>query len=159
MGWMVVLSGVGLLVFLIYLSVDRYEASGGAWNKDLKAVAGAAVGTVSAIAVASWLVFVNHLSVTITNEGVHYVFVPTFWKARKVPVDSIVSFEVRKMSFWEYIDAGGRHKSQQLVPRKKEVCVISSFTVADLALADGRHLLLGTRNPDGMLWALKKLKA
>lgn len=158
MGWLVVFFGVGMLIFILYSFADSYEASGGDWTKNLSGLAGAAAGSSIAVAVASWLVFINHLTVTITNEGVQYVFVPTFWKARTVAAASIVSFEVRTMSFWEYLSAGGRHKSIPLASRKKEVCVIRSFTVADLALANGRHLLLGTKNPDGMRWALKKLK-
>lgn len=159
MGWLLVLSGAGLLMFLVYLFIERYDASGGQWNKDLKGLIGAMVATLVSIGVAAWLVFINHLRVTISDEGIRYTFVPTFWKSRTVPASSILAFEIRRLGFWEFLQAGGKHKTIRLVERKKEVCIIRSFTVADLTLADGKHLILGTKNPDGLRWALKKLKS
>lgn len=159
MGWIFILSGVGLLTFLTFLFIERYEASGGAWNKELTSVVGAAAGSSIALAVAAWLVFTNHLTVTVTEDGVQYLFVPTFWKPRTVTADAIVSFEVRKLSLWEFLQASRQYKSPMFASRKKEVCILRTFTVADITLADGRHLLLGTRNPDGFRWALKKLKS
>ena len=158
MGWTVILFGSGLLIFLLYLFADRYHAASGSWTKELTGLVGAMIGTVSAIAVAAWLLFVNHLRVRVSDEGLEYVFVPTFWKPRSIPVSSILSFEMRRLGFWEYIQAGGKHRSIRIVERRKEVCVIRSFTVADLSLPDGKHLILGTENPDGLRWALKKLK-
>ncbi len=158
-GWIIILSGVGLLTFLTFMFIERYDAAGGAWSKDLTSLLGAAAGSSIALAVAAWLVFINHLTVTITEAGVQYLFVPTFWKPRTVSADAIVSFEVRKLSLWEFLQASRRYKSPLFTSGKKEVCILRTFTVADLALADGRHLLLGTRNPDGIRWALKKLKS
>lgn len=157
MGWTVTLLGSGLLVFLLYLFAERWYAAE-SWTNELTSLVGAMIGTVSAVAVAAWLLFVNHLRVTVSDEGLEYVFVPTFWKPRSIPVSSILSFEIRRLGFWEYIQAGGKHRSIRIVERRKEVCVIRSFTVADLSLSDGKHLILGTENPDGLRWALKKLK-
>lgn len=158
MGWTIILSGMGMLTFLLILFVDRFTASAGVWNGDLTGLLGAAAGTAVSVGVAAWLVFSHRLAVWISDEGIRYLFVPTFWKPRKVSVESVVSFEVRKLSFWEYIASGGRRRTFPLAAQKKEICLVRSLTVADLALTDGRRILLGTRNPDGMRWALKKLK-
>ncbi len=157
-GWLVVFSGVAILGILLVVFINKYEESAGLWTDDLSGLAGAAAGSSVAIAVAAWLVFTTHLSVSISSEGITYTYVPSFWKPKHVPPESIEAFEVREMGWPEYVASGGRKRRIASTRGNKEVCIIHSLTVADLTLPGGRRLLLGTRNPDGLLWALKKLK-
>ena len=158
MGWLLVFAGVGLLVFLGMLFMNRYEAASGVWTDDLSGLAGAAAGSSIAVGVAAWLIFINRLEVTISDEGIRYMFVPAFWKSRLVPSSSILSYELRNMGFWEFVSSQRKLRSRLWHSQKLEVCVIRSFKVVDLTLVDGRHLLLGTKNAEGMNWALRKLK-
>lgn len=157
-GWLVVFAGVAILGVLLVVFINKYEESAGMWTDDLSGLTGAAAGSSIAIAVAAWLMFIAHLNVSISSEGVMYTYVPSFWKPKRVAPESIQAFEIRKMGLPEYLASGGRKRRLSSVRNNKEVCIIHSFTVADLTLAGGRKLLLGTRNPDGLLWALKKLK-
>ena len=158
MGWLLVFFGVAILGILLVVFITKYEESAGMWTEDLSGLVGAAAGSSIAMAVAAALVFSAHLSVSVSSEGITYTFVPSFWKPKKVSPESIELFQIRKMGLSEYMASGGRRRRISSLRGNKEVCIIHSFTVADLTLVGGRKLLLGTRNPDGFLWALKKLK-
>lgn len=156
MGWIIIITGVVMLCFVLVELVKRWVDPS---NPDTGGfLVWAAPGIILGVGVIAWLVLSNHLSVSIDKEGITYVFVPAFWKPKRIEATELESFELRKVTFSELTSSGASHdvfKAKQ----KKEVCVIWGSTVADLHLRDGRQVLLGTRNPDGMLWALKRLQS
>lgn len=159
MGWAVVIVGTGMLVFVITTLAQKWPANGNLMNDDVKGLLATVAGILITAGVMAWLVFSNHLTVSVDREGLTYLFWPVFWKPKHIPAESLAGFEIRKMSFMEYIASGGSRRAIRPANPKTEVCIIRSFTVAELRLRDGRKVLLGTTNPDGLGRALKKLQA
>lgn len=152
MGWVIVFAGVGTLVVVVVKLSERWYNTG--------SIAELIAGTLGVILIGgsiAWLAFTHHLAVSIDKEGISYVFVPSFYEAKRITADNVESFELRKLVASEMFGAKSSSRLKSKLP-KKEICVVAGMLVVDLRLKDGRHVLLGTNNPDGMLWALKKLQ-
>jgi hypothetical protein len=154
MGWIVIIAGMGMLGFVLVELLKRWVDPN---NPDTSELLVWTPGIIVIVGVIAWLVLSNHLSVSIDKEGISYVFVPTFWKPKRIEADQLESFELRMITFSELTSSGASHDVFK-AKRKREVCVIWGSTVADLHLRDGRQVILGTRNPEGMRWALKRLQ-
>lgn len=153
MGWIVIFTGMGMLGFVLVELTKRWADPS---NPNTSGLLAWVPGIILGVGVIAFFVLSNHLSVSIDKEGITYRFVPTFWKPKRIEVEQLESFELRKIAFSEITSAGASHDVLK-AKQKKEVCVIWGSTVADLHLRDGRQVILGTKNPDGMMWALKRL--
>ncbi len=155
MGWLTVMVGVGMLVFVLIEIANRW----GNPDSNLSGPVAGVVGIVVIVATVAYLAFTHHLHVSIDREGISYVFVPSFYTPKRIPADAVQSFEIRKLTTSELFEGSrqSQNKWKSKAP-KKELCVVGGWTVADLQLNDGRRVLLGTKNPDGLLWALKRLQ-
>ena len=159
--WVIVLFGLGMLVFTLTMTLQQWENSG-TMSRDVIKLMVAAGGIVVTIGVVSWLVTANRLTVHVNKEGITYQLFPNCLKSKHIPVEAIASYELRKMTSMEQFYAGGtyrpvRSKFFNHFSPGKEYNILLGCKVADVKLKDGRRILLGTRNPDGMLWAMKKL--
>ncbi len=147
--WIGVFIGMGIAAWVVPVFVDRLNNGKGDLGELLAVIA----GIIILIAVLGGLFAVYRLTIAVDQDGISYLYFPTFLKPKRIPTGCIVSFEVRELSFSEIAAEHPKKKS------RKEVCVLYSWTVADLELSDGSHVILGTTNPDGLRWALKKLQS
>ncbi len=154
-GWIVIFFGMVFLSFVLIELANRWNDPS---NPDTSGPLAGCAGIILVVGVVAWLIFNNHLSVSIDREGISYVFLPTFMDAKRIEADQVESFELRKMTFSEFISSTKSKRALHKVDQQKEVCVMKGWTVADIQLRDGRRVILGTENPDGMHWALKRLQ-
>lgn len=159
--WATVFFGLAMLAFTAITTLQQWEKSGAMSNDVIKLMV-ATGGIVITIGLVAWLVSANRLTVHFDKDGITYQLFPNCLKTKRIPVEAIASYELRKMTSMEQLYAGGRYRSARrgLFSRGssgKEYNVLLGCKVADVKLKDGRRILLGTRNPDGMLWAMKKL--
>lgn len=153
MGWTAVFIGVGLLVFVLLKLSIRWQSTGSV----AELIAGG-LGVVVVTGTIAWLAFTHHLHVTVDREGISYTFVPSFYEAKRIAASDLTSFELRRLTTSEMFESTRSSRKLDKKAPKKEVCVVGGWLVADLRLKGGRQVLIGTRNPDGLLWALKRLQ-
>jgi len=106
-----------------------------------------------------WIAFsVSKLEVIIDKEGIHYRFPLFIRKWRTIQKKHIARFEVRNYSpILEYGGWGYRHRPR-LRARKRGVALnVSGKIGLQLYFTDGRKMLIGTRRPDAINRAMKKL--
>lgn len=159
--WVTIFFGLGMLVFTVTRTLQQWEKSG-AMNNDvvkLMVTAGVIVITIGLVA---WLISANRLTVHVDKDGITYRLFPNCLKTKRIPAEAIASYELRKMTSMEQLYAGGRYRPARRglfnrVSSGKEYNVLLGCKVADVMLKDGRRIILGTRNPEGLMWALKKL--
>lgn len=153
MGWTAVFVAIGLLVFVLIKLTERWHNTG-----SVAELIAASLGVVLIGGTIAWLAFTHSLVVTIDRGGINYVFIPSFYESKRIQATDVESFELRRLKPWEAVEAAHDAKKAGKKNPKKEVCVVNGWMVAELRLKDGRQVVLGTRNPDGMLWALKRLQ-
>jgi len=153
MGWTAVFVGVGLLVFVLLKLSERWHTTGSV----AELIAGG-IGVVVIAGTIAFLAFTHHLQVTVDREGIRYIYVPSFYEAKRIAASDIISFELRKLTSAEMFESTKASKKLKNKLPMKEICTIGGWMVADVRLKDGGQILLGTRNPDGILWALKRLQ-
>lgn len=157
MGWLAGGIGVGALAFLAFRIGNLWFAGGGELTDELKDLLGGVAGMSIGFTVLVWMVFSIQLMVIVDREGLTYFCFPLYFTEKRIEREDIASFRIRKISFMEFLQSGGRRRLFRRGPQKKEICVIRCWTVADIELKDGRNVILGTTNPDGMERALSKL--
>jgi hypothetical protein len=156
-GWLAVFFGMGLVALLLYRVAELWEAAGGELTDTLRDLLGGAAGMSIAMTVVAWMVFSIQLKVTVDREGLTYFYFPMCYMEKRIDREDIASFEIRKMSFMEYLKFGGSRTPFRLLQQKKEICVLNCWTVVDLTLNDGRKVILGTSNPGSIERALNRL--
>jgi len=159
--WLIILFGLGMLMFVMTLMFQRMDSPGEVNNDIIKLMVGAG-GVVLTMGLVAWLISANRLTILVDKGGITYQLFPNCLKTKRIPVEAIASYELRKMTSMEQFYAGGtyrpvRSKLFNQFSSGKEYNILLGCKVADVKLKDGRQILLGTRNPDGMMWALKKL--
>jgi hypothetical protein len=157
MGWLAGCIGVGALAFLFFRIGELWLEAEGELTEDLKDLLGGAVGMSIGFTVLVWMVFSIQLMVIVDREGLTYFCFPLYFSEKRIEAEDIASFRIRKITFAEFLQSGGRRRLFLRGPQKKVICVIRCWTVADLRLKDGRNVILGTTNPDGIERALNKL--
>lgn len=153
MGWSAVFVSVGLLAVVLLELSNRWHNTG----SFAELIAGA-LGVVLIGGTVAWLAFTHHLMVSIDKEGISYTFAPSFYEPKRISSADIESFELRKLLTSELFASSKSSKWLKGDAATKEVCVVGGWMVVDFQLKSGRHVILGTHNPDGMLWALKRLQ-
>jgi len=153
MGWTAVFIGLGALVFVLLKLSDRWHSTG-----SIAELIAGGIGVVLITGTIAWLAFTHHLFVTIDREGINYTYVPTFYEPKRIAAAELISYELRKLTSSEMFESSKTAKKLKNKMPQKEICTVGGWMVADLRLKDGRQILLGTHNPDGLLWALKRLQ-
>ena len=99
----------------------------------------------------TWLLVSMKLHVIIDTEGVHYRFFPDSSKWSTISKEEIIDFEVqRKNIFFRF----GHHA--KWFTKAKTINVNGDFHLS-LFLKNGKKIQLGSRNPEGLRWAMRKL--
>ena len=106
-----------------------------------------------------WIAFsLSKLQVTIDAEGIHYRFPLFIRKWRTIKKEQIARYEVRKYSpILEYGGWGYRRRPRMRARRNGIALNVSGKIGLQLYFADGRKMLIGTRRPDAINRAMKKL--
>jgi hypothetical protein len=99
----------------------------------------------------TWIMISTKLHVIIDADGVHYRFFPHEPRWCMVSKEEIMDFEVEKKNLFTLF---GHHRKWFV--KTKTMNVNGNFHLA-LFLKNGKKLQLGSRNPEGLRWAMKKL--
>jgi hypothetical protein len=105
----------------------------------------------SICALVTWIVVSTKLHVIIDTEGVHYRFFPHEPKWSMVSKEEIMDFEVEKKNLFALF---AHH--QKWFEKTKTMNVNGNFHLT-LFLKNGKKLKIGSGNPEGLQWAMKKL--
>ena len=98
----------------------------------------------------TWLIVSMKLHVIIDAEGVHYKFFPNEPRWSTISKEEIIDFEVEKKKLLSF----GHHRKWFV--KTKSMNVNGTFQLS-LFLRNGKKVQLGSRNPEGLRWAMKKL--
>ena len=101
--------------------------------------------------ITTWIFICMKLHVIIDTEGVHYRFFPNHPKWSTIRKEEIIDFDVEKKSIFLRLV----HHTKWFV-KSKTLNVDGPFHLS-LFLKNGRKLQLGSHNPEGLRWAMKKL--
>lgn len=99
----------------------------------------------------TWLVVSMKLHVIIDAEGVHYRLFPASPKWSTFAKDEIIDFNVEKRNLFLRF---GHHA--KWFSKDKTVNVNGNFHLS-LFLKSGKKINLGSKNPEGLKWAMRKL--
>lgn len=116
-------------------------------------------GLIILTTLAAWIpvglvLFLARFKIKIDQTGLHYCFPPTHYKWKTVRTDGILSVEVRdKRGFFERIACG----YQRSIFRKTVFMNITGEKFVIIRSDDGRTLKIGSKNPEAMQHALKRL--
>lgn len=99
---------------------------------------------------ATWLMVSIKLHVIIDTEGVHYRFFPNEPRWTTISREEIIDFEVEKKKLFSF----GHHRKWFV--KTKSMNVTGTFQLS-LFLRNGKKLQLGSANPEGLRWAMRKL--
>jgi len=98
----------------------------------------------------TWILFSMKLHVIIDAEGVHYRFFPYEPKWHLIRREEIIDFDVRKKNIFSRL---GYHRKWL----KSKTMNVNGFAHLSLFLINGKKLKLGSNNPEGLKWAMRKL--
>jgi hypothetical protein len=101
-------------------------------------------------ALISWLILSVKLQVTVDASGVSYKFFPTASKWTKISKEEISGFTIEKRSLVSAL----RHLNDS---EKVKSMNINGRAMMALELKNGKKIKLGSGNPEGFAWAMKKL--
>jgi hypothetical protein len=100
------------------------------------------------------VLFWARFNIKIDQTGLHYRFSPTLYKWRTIRADGILAVEVRdKRGFFERIACG----YQRSIFRKTVFMNITGEKFVIIRSGDGQTLKIGSKNPEAMKLALKRL--
>lgn len=106
---------------------------------------------VCATGVGGWVVYSTKVSLRIDSEGIHYRFFPNEPRWKRIAPGSIEEYALVKSNFWLSF---GHYRG---ILKKTKTINIGSPVNLYLRLTDGKQLYLGTRNREGVDWAMKRL--
>jgi hypothetical protein len=99
----------------------------------------------------TWLLVSIKLNVIIDTDGVHYRFFPDSSRWLTIGKEEIIDFDVQKNNiFFRF----GHHA--HWFAKDKTVNVNGDFHLS-LFLRNGKKIRLGSKNPEGLKWAMRRL--
>jgi hypothetical protein len=152
--WLVVI--VSMLTALISIGQGLYWqlVEGEPWGNEPMSNAGLIAMFVMLVVVdliVIGLIYNSKLEIRIDESGVHYRSFPKIIRWRTIVPDEILDFQLRKLNFFQAM----RIKKFQLGDNK--VVKLLSPSLVELKLKNGTTVSLGTENPEGIGFALKRL--
>ena len=100
-------------------------------------------------ALISWLILSVKLQVIVDTSGVSYKFFPTVPKWTKISKEEIMGFTIEKRSLANAL----RHLDSEKVKSMN----VKGRALMSFELTNGNKIRLGSTNPEGFAWAMKKL--
>jgi len=102
----------------------------------------------------AWLLFGSRLEVRLSSKGIHYRFWPYFRREKMIAVDEIASFEVRQYKPLAEYGGWGMKRGSKGAGMAYNV---SGNKGLQLVLKNGKRILFGTRRPEALQYAVKKM--
>lgn len=99
----------------------------------------------------TWIMVSMKLHVIIDAEGVHYKFFPNEPKWSTISKEEIIDFDIAKKNIFSRFG----HRRHWFL--KTKTMNVNGTVHLSLYLKNGRKIQLGSRNPEGLKWAMKKL--
>jgi hypothetical protein len=99
----------------------------------------------------NWVILSMKLHLKVDTEGVHYKFFPEFAKWIHISKEEIADYKIEKTNFLKSL-GHRRHKF-----KKGKSINVNGSVLLFLRLTDGKELQLGSRDPEGLESAMKKL--
>jgi hypothetical protein len=99
----------------------------------------------------TWMLTSMKLHVIIDSEGVHYRFFPNEPRWRTIRKEEIIDFDIHKTNLFNRF---GHHRQWFIKTKRMNV---NGRVLLSLRLKSGKKIKLGSRNPEGLEWAMKKL--
>jgi hypothetical protein len=101
--------------------------------------------------VVNWLLLSRKLELKIGEDGVHYRLFPQQLKWAMISKSEIADFTIERKKFPNF-----RIRHAQLTKRQK-IMDINGNVLLSLQLKNGQKIRLGSRNPEAVAWAMRKL--
>jgi hypothetical protein len=105
-------------------------------------------------AIAMFMMLFMKLEIKIDEEGIHYRFFPISPSWKLIRIDEIAEFSFEKK--YKLFDGRGIGHHRNIFKKQRSFKIGGGKHLA-MKMTDGRRLLLGTQNLDGLEWAMKKL--
>lgn len=102
-----------------------------------------------------WLVSSLYLELKIDQGGISYRYFPNHRGFRRINRNAIAAYVVRKLTWTEKIR--GKRRRRLRGPDESQIFIVNGSQALIINLSTGQKLILGTQNPEGMGWAMKKL--
>ena len=90
-----------------------------------------------------WLFLGSELQLEIKDKSIYYRFPLFSPRLKKIGMESLESWEVRKFGFFEYGGYGVRH-----APKKRTGFIVKGNIGLELKLKDGKTIMIGTQKPE-----------
>lgn len=100
------------------------------------------------------ILFSLKLEVRIDEQGVHYRMLPIKWDWRVVAPNEIVEYHFTDR--YKMFESGGLGHHRNIFKNTRSFRIWGGKHVT-IKFRDGHRLLLGTQDPGGMEWAMRKL--
>ncbi|HEY0741736.1 MAG TPA: hypothetical protein VGD40_09745 [Chryseosolibacter sp.] len=108
----------------------------------------------TAVAGMMFILFALKLEVRIDEQGIHYRMFPVKWEWRVVGPTEIVHYEFADR--YRLFESGGIGHHRNIFKNTRSFRIWGGKHMT-IKFRDGHRLLLGTRDPIGMEWAMRKL--
>jgi hypothetical protein len=101
-----------------------------------------------------FMLFSIRLETKIDDTGIHYKFFPILRQWKQITPDQIAEYKLEKR--FRFVDAGGigYHRNRL---RNTRAFRISGRKHLFIKTTDNAKILIGTQNPEGIEWAMKRL--
>jgi hypothetical protein len=108
------------------------------------------------IGIAASVVLLSRLEVEVNEQGLRYRYFPITFKWQLVTPDNIESYTLEKR--FRIFQSGGFGYNRNILRQRRSYRIRGGRHLS-LKLKNGQQVLLGTQNPEGLEWAMKKLIA
>lgn len=102
-----------------------------------------------------WLVSSLYLELKIDQEGISYRYFPNHRGFRRINKNAIADYVVRKLTWTER--TRGKRRRRLRGSDESQIFLVNGNKALVINLSSGQKLILGTQNPEGLDWAMKKL--
>lgn len=141
------------LVYALYWQIGQGVPFGNKPMKDVQLILVTGFVVVG-VAAMMFILFSLKLEVRIDEEGIHYRMFPIKWEWRIVVPHEIVEYHFADR--YKLLESGGIGHHRNVFKNTRSFRIWGGKHVA-IKFTDGHRLLLGTQDPGGMEWAMRKL--
>lgn len=99
------------------------------------------------------VIYSTRLETRIDSTGIHYKFFPHQCKWQAIVPEEISGYKVRKLGFFRSIIL----KKGKTFSKTKNMVNLLGTTQLVVDLKTGKQIIIGTENPEGVEWAMKRL--
>jgi hypothetical protein len=123
------------------------------WGDTPMSDSGLAIATVFVWAICGgvlWLFAASELQLEIKDQAIYYRFPLFSPRLKRIGLDTLESWKVRKYGFFEYGGYGVRH-----APKKRTGFIVNGKIGLELKLKNGKTVMIGTQKPEEVKAAMQ----